>query len=179
MIQNIFLDRDGIINEVVLRGEIIGSPRNFSEFSFRQDFLDVIPKLSEFKGNIFIVSNQPDIERGLMSLDLLNRIDREILKYFRPTEIKYCLCSDGPNCTCKKPKPGMIEDLITKYGIDQKSSIIIGDSYKDVEAGKNASIRTIFLETQYNKNTLVSKPDKIIFSLKEFFFQDFDYLCFT
>ena len=62
MIQNIFLDRDGIINEVVLRGEIIGSPRNFSEFSFRQDFLDVIP-----------------IERGLMSLDLLNRIDREIL----------------------------------------------------------------------------------------------------
>ena len=60
----------------------------------------------------------------------------------------------------------MIEDLITKYGIDQKSSIIIGDSYKDVEAGKNASIRTIFLETQYNKNTLVSKPDKIIFSLK-------------
>lgn len=39
------------------------------------------------------------------------------------------------NCTCK-PKPGMIEDLITKYGIDQKSSIIIGDSYKDVEAGR-------------------------------------------
>lgn len=165
----LFLDRDGIINEIVMRGHIVGSPRTIGEFKLRQDFLDIVPALKAFDGYIFIVSNQPDIERGLMSNQTLAEMDHEILKYFQPTEIKYCTCSDGDHCRCKKPKPGMILELISKYELDKNECSIIGDSYKDIDAGFNAGIKTIFLKTDYNQHTLSRLPDIEIFSLKEFF----------
>ncbi len=167
MIKNIFLDRDGIINEIVMRADLVSSPRVISEFTFKNDFLNIVPKLNTFSGNIFIVSNQPDIARNLMDIDVLEHINIEISKVINPKEIVYCTC-DGGNCGCRKPKPSMINQLIDKYNLKKNESVIVGDSVKDIESGINAGILSVFLETDYNKNQIVT-PNYKIKSLNDFF----------
>ena len=164
--KNIFLDRDGIINKVVLRDKVIGSPRMLDEFKIRQDFFDFYEKLKDKKINIFIVSNQPDVSRKLMTKNALEDINKVLTKHFSFKEICYCTHDNHDNCPCRKPKPGLIINLLNKYSLKKEESCIIGDSYKDICAGKNAGIKTIFLKTKYNQQQICT-PDFTIKSLGE------------
>ena len=94
--------------------------------------------------NFFVVSNQPDIARNIMSIDVLKEIDAMLLSRFTFNEILYCIHDDGDNCNCRKPKPGMITNTLVKYNLLANESVIIGDSWKDIECGKNAGVHTVF-----------------------------------
>lgn len=134
-----------------MREDIISSPRLINEFVFKEDFLNCVNKFNSFDGKIFIISNQPDVARNLLSLETLEKINIKIKKLINPTEIIYCTC-DGIGCDCKKPKPKMITSLINKYNLINSECLFVGDSIKDIEAGNSASIKTVFLETDYNIN---------------------------
>lgn len=166
MIKNIFLDRDGIINEIVMRDGIITSPRSLDEFKFRDDFVNFYEKIKNKKFNLFIVSNQPEIVRGLLLPKNLDEMTDKINRHFNFKEISYCKHVDSENCSCRKPKPGMINTLINKYSLKREESIIIGDTCRDIDAGKNAKITSILLKTSYNAN-YDCKPDYVANSLTE------------
>jgi len=68
----IFLDRDGVINKIIKRSEIISSPRCMDEFIIRDDFKVFSEKVDKENYEFFVVTNQPDIKRGLLSMDDLN-----------------------------------------------------------------------------------------------------------
>ena len=160
MIKNIFLDRDGIITQVVMRVSTIGSARNMNEFSIRADFQHFYEQIKNEKFNLFVVSNQPDIARNLMNQETLINMTSVLQKKFSFTEIFYCTHDNDDNCFCRKPKPGMILHLLQKHNLKQQESVIIGDSLKDIEAGQNAGIKTILLQTFYNKNIFCMKSLK-------------------
>lgn len=168
MIRNIFLDRDGVINEVVIRGSVVSSPRNKDEFRIRKDFEEFAKRASNTSLNFFVVSNQPDVARGFMKTESLVKFDAEIHKLLPIREFSYCIHDDADNCQCRKPKPGLINDIIGKFGLRKDESCIVGDSLKDMKAGLAAGITTIFLSTEYNRNQL-SKADFTIVSLTDLF----------
>ncbi len=164
MIKNIFFDRDGVVNEVVFRDSKIESPRSIDEFKIKEDFREFYSKLSEMNLRMFIISNQPDIARKIMQQEELELMNDELKRVFKFEEIKYCIHDDSDNCTCRKPKPGMILNLIDKYNIEKNESILIGDSWKDIKAGQNAGIKTVLLSQNYNREVKVS-PDYKVTSL--------------
>ena len=149
----IFLDRDGIINKVIMRNGEVSCPWKFNEFEI---FPDAKPALKEFKKMGFlniIFTNQPDVARGFLKMPELEKMHNFIIKELLADEIKFCPHDDSDNCSCRKPKPGLILQVAQKWGIDLEQSYVIGDSWKDIGAGKSAGCKTFLLNREYNKDT--------------------------
>lgn len=166
MIDIIFLDRDGIVNEVVMRGDVGGSPRTLDEFRIREDFSRLYQKLISCPFRMIVVSNQPDVRRNLMSQGNLDLITSAILEKFPKLEFMYCIHDDRDQCSCRKPKPGMLTKGLKKYELSPERAVMIGDSYKDVEAGRGAEVKTVLLRTSYNREEICT-PDFTINDLSE------------
>lgn len=148
----IFLDRDGVINKVIMKNGNPYSPRKFEEFELLPGIKTV---LINFKNNGFqniIVTNQPDIARNLMEWDELNKIHDYIRKELPIDDIRICPHDDSYNCECRKPKPGMLYKAAGDFDIDLKKSFVIGDRWKDIEAGRCAGCNTILINAVYNKD---------------------------
>ena len=149
-IDAIFFDRDGIINEVVMRDGIVSSPRCCAEFQIAPDFIELHAALRQHSVKMFVVSNQPDVSRKLLPAHELRQMDDEMKRQFAFDEIVYCTHDDSHGCECRKPKPGMIISLLNKYNLSPKRVVFIGDSKKDVEAGRAAGVTTIYVQRGYN-----------------------------
>ena len=148
----IFLDRDGVINEVVFHeSDKPSSPWTFSEFKLLPGIKEPLEEFKKMGFLLFIISNQPDISRGFIEKGITEKISKIIYDNFPIKEILICPHDDHHYCNCRKPKPGMIFELSKKYDIDIKKSFLIGDNWKDTEAGQKAGCKTIIINTKYNK----------------------------
>ena len=164
----IFLDRDGIVNEVIMQNGQPSSPENFGELKLKKGiktFLDHTRRLG-FLNIIF--TNQPDVARSIIPIKELNKMHRFIKKTLAINDIYFCPHDDHHNCECRKPKPGMLLQAIAKWNIDSKKSYTIGDRWKDIEAGKTIGSKTILWETQYNQsaNNADFKVDSFLKTLR-------------
>jgi len=148
----IFLDRDGVINRVIMREGKPYSPRKLSNFRFIDGVKEVLIRLKEDGFLLIVVTNQPDISRGLITWDQLNAIHDLIRKELPIDDIIVCPHDDSDDCDCRKPKSGMIVESALKWGIDIGNSFIIGDTWKDMEAGHMAGCSTILLDAPYNQD---------------------------
>jgi len=150
----VFLDRDGVINEVVFRG---GNnikpiaPWEINEFKLFKNINSPLKDMRKMDFNLFIVTNQPDVSKGILKPDVLKKMNDIILSELPIDEIMVCEHIDSDYCECRKPKPGMIKTLAQKWNIDVGNSFLIGDNWKDIESGKAAGCSTILIDTFYNK----------------------------
>tara|TARA_B100000963_G_C22251524_1_gene504444 strand:+ start:102 stop:632 length:531 start_codon:yes stop_codon:yes gene_type:complete len=164
----IFLDRDGVLNKVVISKETkkIRPPYSKNELKICYDNIKNLNKIRD-KYLFFIITNQPDIKKGLQTEEFNNYINSRILKLISINEICTCFCyEDDRDCFCYKPRPGMIFDMKKKWKIDLKKSFVIGDRWRDIGAGINAGCNTIFIKKNYNKKDLaLYKPDFIVNNL--------------
>ena len=165
--ENIFLDRDGIINEVIMRDSVVSSPRSIDEFKFRNEIKEFVTALQNQKERIFVVSNQPDIARKKMDICELNKMTKKIEEELKIENIAYCIHDDEDCCDCRKPKPGLINNFMKEFNLISAKSVLIGDSLKDIEAAKNANISSILLSTNYNSYIENSIEYTHISSLKD------------
>lgn len=148
----VFLDRDGVINEVVFHGSgKPSSPWKFEEFKLVPGIKKPLEELSSMGFYLFIVSNQPDISRGYIETGTTEKINTIIYEHLPICDMLICPHDDHHQCHCRKPKPGMLLDLSRKWKIDMESSFLIGDNWKDMEAGKAAGCITILLDKLYNQ----------------------------
>lgn len=149
----VFLDRDGVLNQVVFHPgiNIPSAPWKISEFKLMDGVKKPLDRLKEMSFLLFVFSNQPDISRGNIEKGMTEKINSIIYEQLPIKEIKVCPHDDKDNCSCRKPKPGMILDLSKKYDIDPKKSFVIGDGEKDMNAGKNVGCFCILIDTLYNK----------------------------
>jgi D-glycero-D-manno-heptose 1,7-bisphosphate phosphatase len=161
LIKTIFLDRDGIINDVVLRDSKVESPRTVSEFKIRPEFINFYKEIDTGGFNLFVISNQPDIARNKMDIKELEIMTEQLNSNFSFKEISYCIHDDSDNCNCRKPKPGMIINLLDKHNLQKEESILVGDSSKDISAGKNAGIKTVVLQTDYNRDSDINSDFEV------------------
>lgn len=150
MKQAVFFDRDGVLNEVVMRGEVVGSPRNIGEFRIKEGARELFQSAREAEFLCIVVTNQPDIERGLLAQSELDAMHRILANQISPDGIEVCAAGSADDRR-KKPNPGMLLDAAVRWGIDLQRSWIVGDSDKDISAGRGAGVRTILLATDYNR----------------------------
>lgn len=159
----VFLDRDGVLNEIVPRDGRPGSPRSMQQLQLVRD-LDAVHRLGAAGLRVFIITNQPDVARGHITAGELERMIAEIRSHVPIDDYRACLHEDADGCTCRKPKPGMIHDLAREWQVDLNRSWVIGDMWRDVEAARAAGCRSILLRRDYNGE---AQPDIVAESLGE------------
>jgi D-glycero-D-manno-heptose 1,7-bisphosphate phosphatase len=146
--KTVFLDRDGVINA--------DSPeyiKSRDEFHFIPGSLDAIARLTRGGFCVIVITNQSAINRRMVSLSELEAIHARLREAVtstggRITDIFYCPHRPDEQCDCRKPKPGLILAARKRYDIDLARSIMVGDSAKDILAGKAAGCgQTVLVET--------------------------------
>jgi D-glycero-D-manno-heptose 1,7-bisphosphate phosphatase len=146
----VFLDRDGVLNEVVFRDGRPASPRSLAELVVVPGAAQALLRLEAAGFFLLVVTNQPDVARGKLSSDTLEAM-HEVLRSRLPLlEIAACVHDDADRCACRKPRPGAILALAARHGVELSRSFLVGDSMKDVEAGRAAGVTTILLRRDYN-----------------------------
>ena len=148
----IFWDRDGVLNKVIMRNGKPSSPWCIEEFEILPDVKRCLEKTKEMGFLNIVFTSQPDISRGLLKTEELEKIHRIISETLLVDEIKFCPHDDKDNCECRKPKPGLIVEAVKKWSIDLDKSYVVGDSWKDIKAGKSAGCKTFLLRREYNKD---------------------------
>jgi D-glycero-D-manno-heptose 1,7-bisphosphate phosphatase len=148
----IFLDRDGVVNKVVLRKGTPSSPRTVDEFELEADAHKSISRLKAAGFKIFVVSNQPDLARGHLTRAALDAMTGTVLATLPVDGVRICPHDDDDACSCRKPKPGMLIDLARENRLVLSQSFMIGDSWKDSTAAARAGCRSIILDRPYNQN---------------------------
>ncbi len=146
----VFFDRDGVINKPVIRQGQLYSPRKLEEFTLIEGVVECLLRLRLAGWLNIVVTNQPDIARGAVSTQVLNVINRHIKDVLAVDDIIVCPHDDTDNCDCRKPKPGMLLKAAQKWEIDLNKSFMIGDQWKDAEAGKEAGCISILIDYPYN-----------------------------
>lgn len=147
----VFLDRDGVINNVVMRSDVVSSPRNMVEFSLIPEAAQCVADFKEMGFLTVIFTNQPDISRGLLLREDLSKMHAIIVSAMPVDSIVYCPHDDSDNCKCRKPKSGLLLATAQAHGIDLERSYVVGDGAKDIEAGKAAGCKTFFITQAHNK----------------------------
>jgi len=148
----VFLDRDGVINHAIVREGKAYSPRTRDEFRIVEGAASAVRALQEAGFKVRVVTNQPDIARGLLSTADSDWMTDQVLAETHVDEVLVCPHDDHYGCACRKPKPGMLLEGAGKWGIDLAQSFMIGDGWKDMEAGKQAGCTCILIDAIYNKD---------------------------
>jgi len=148
----VFLDRDGVINPVVFRNGKPASPRSLDEFQLESDIVAPLERLSASGLRLFVVTNQPDMARGLLAPQTLAQINQQVIARLPIEAIEICPHDDRDDCQCRKPRPGMLTTLAARSGVELSNSFMIGDSRRDVEAARAAGCVAILLDRFYNRD---------------------------
>ena len=145
----IFLDRDGVINRDPGFGDYI---KSWEEFEFLPEAIAAIKRLNKNGYEIFIISNQAGVGRGLYSQAALDDITKNMLREIESQggkikSVSYCVHQPDEGCSCRKPQTGMIKKVTEGLDIDFKNTYFMGDSRLDIAAGRNMGCKTILLLT--------------------------------
>lgn len=138
-----FLDRDGVLNRAIIRDGMAFSPMSVCEFDLLPGVGEACGRLDEAGVEIIVVTNQPEVARGSLSVSTLEDIHRELRSLLPILHIMVCPHDDRDLCHCRKPLPGMILDAALMYDIDLTRSVLVGDRTKDIVAGKAAGCATV------------------------------------
>lgn len=140
----VFLDRDGVLNEMIIQNGERTSPKTFDQFRL---FPYVREAVNRLRGTyaVIVVSNQPDISRGRLSWTDLHRMNIALKERVALHDVLVCVHDDRDACPCRKPKPGLIFEAAKKWSLDLSRSFLVGDSWKDMEAGRRAGVGTGFI----------------------------------
>jgi D-glycero-D-manno-heptose 1,7-bisphosphate phosphatase len=149
----VFFDRDGVLNELISRNGSFYSPQTFKDFHIVGEAKDVVNRVRNMGFLAIVISNQPDISRGKLKQSELDKMTTLLTDKLNIDDIFYCTHDDNNDIGCRKPAPGLFFIAQKKYNINFNESFMIGDTWKDVKAAKNAGIATtILLDTKYNKD---------------------------
>jgi D-glycero-D-manno-heptose 1,7-bisphosphate phosphatase len=163
----VFLDRDGVLNRAVIRDGKPYPPSNLQELEIAPGAVESLRELKNRGFELIVVTNQPDVSRGLQSEAAVEQINRALASSLPLDDIFVCYHSDKDNCACRKPKPGMLLDAARKHNIDLAQSFMVGDRWRDNDAGHNAGCKTILVDSGYNERLPANPPDARVGSLRE------------
>ena len=163
----VFLDRDGVINHAFVRSGKPFPPNNFNDFKIIDGVAEALHNLRINNFKLIIVTNQPDVARGTIKIDFINQIHAYLLKILPIDDIRVCPHSDIDKCFCRKPNPGMIIDSAKKYNVDLTNSFMVGDRWRDIDAGHAAGCKAILIDYKYNEQLPKKNPNFVCSSLIE------------
>jgi D-glycero-D-manno-heptose 1,7-bisphosphate phosphatase len=162
----VFLDRDGVINRAVVRDGKPYPPGSLSELQVPADVPGALDRLRRAGFLLIVVTNQPDVARGTLSVASLEAIHRRLGEQLPIDEFRTCCHDDRDACGCRKPAPGLLLEAAREHDIDLTGSFMVGDRWRDIEAGRAAGCRTVFIDYGYEERRPVA-VDALVTSLGE------------
>ncbi len=147
----VFLDRDGILNKTVLKNNKPHPPASVDELELTDNAQQALNKLKDAGYLLIMVTNQPDVARGATTQLAVDTINDQLKSQLPLDAVRVCFHDDSDACACRKPKPGLITQAASDFNIDLSQSIMIGDRWKDIDAGVQAGCTSIWLQTNYNE----------------------------
>jgi D-glycero-D-manno-heptose 1,7-bisphosphate phosphatase len=142
----VFLDRDGVLNANFVRDGKPFAPRAFEDFRLLPGVEDAVRLLKTAGFLTIVATNQPDVAAGLTPKSTVEAMHAELRRRVPLDDIKVCWHRDGDGCVCRKPKPGMLVEAAAEQDIDLTASYMIGDRWRDIEAGQAAGCATILVD---------------------------------
>ena len=163
----VFLDRDGVLNEAVIRDGKPYPPQSEGEVQIVAGAAAALNRLKALGLPLIVVTNQPDVARGAQTGNAVEAIHRRLGRELPVDEFLSCFHDDADGCECRKPKPGLILEGAARHGADLSRSFLIGDRWRDVDAGQAAGCFTIWIDRGYRERGPARPPDARVGSLGE------------
>jgi D-glycero-D-manno-heptose 1,7-bisphosphate phosphatase len=146
----VFLDRDGVLNQPVVRDGKPFAPARVEDVEIYAGLREQLQRLKDRGFFLIVVTNQPDVVRGTTSRETVEGINRTIARELPAIDrILVCFHDNGDGCVCRKPRPGMLLAGAKEFDVDLQRSYMVGDRRGDMEAGIAAGSRTIFVDRAY------------------------------
>lgn len=162
----VFLDRDGVLNAVQLRDGRAHPPKTPDELVILPRVARACRLLREGGFLLIVVTNQPDIARGETTRSTVDAINARLQSQIEIDEVRVCPHDDDDDCDCRKPRPGLLVQAAAEHGIDLRASYMVGDRWRDIEAGRAAGCRTVWVRSDYAE-TSGDSADAIVTGLFE------------
>ena len=151
----VLLDRDGVINETIVKNGKPYPPQTLEELKILPHVLEALNGLKAAGFFLIIITNQPDVGRKNQKMSIVNQMHQYLLNQLPLDDIFVCIDETSPNY---KPLPGMIFSAAKKHKLNLSESFMIGDRWKDINAGHTAGCKTIFIDCNYAEG-LKQLPD--------------------
>ena len=158
----VFLDRDGVINRAVVHDGKPYPPANLAEMEILPGVSDAMTALHSVGWLLIVVTNQPDVARGTKSLADVESINHYLQRVLPIYEFRTCYHDSDDSCDCRKPLPGALFAAAKTHNIDLSASYMVGDRWRDIEAGERAGCQTIFIDYGYTEK----QPKKVGFRVQ-------------
>jgi D-glycero-D-manno-heptose 1,7-bisphosphate phosphatase len=162
----VFLDRDGVLIRAPVVDGLPLSIGSVDELELEDGVTDACAALHDAGFLLVVVTNQPEIARGALSREAVAAIHARLVELLPLDDVRVCPHDDADGCGCRKPKPGMLVEAARELGIALERSFMVGDRWKDVEAGRSAGCTCVFLDRKYSESMPV-RPDVTVRDLGE------------
>jgi D-glycero-D-manno-heptose 1,7-bisphosphate phosphatase len=144
----VFLDRDGVINRALVRDNKPFSPARIDQVEVLPGVPEALRRLRAAGYALIVVTNQPDVARGKQTRDGVQAIHDYLATLVDVDEFRVCFHDDADGCPCRKPKPGLLT-AAPAHALER--SIVVGDRWRDIEAGRRAGCRAaVFVDYEYD-----------------------------
>jgi D-glycero-D-manno-heptose 1,7-bisphosphate phosphatase len=163
----VFFDRDGVLNEPVVRDGKPYPPASADDLVLCEGAASALDDLRQLGFALVCITNQPDIARGTVSVETLDAINARLMAALPLDALYVCRHDDADNCACRKPKPGLIYQAAAELDVDPAASYLVGDRWRDIEAGAAARCRTVLVDRGYQERASSVPPNARVTSIAE------------
>jgi D-glycero-D-manno-heptose 1,7-bisphosphate phosphatase len=160
----VFLDRDGTLVRTLVSNGVPRPVERVADLEILPGVADALARLHEAGFALVVVTNQPDVARGTVDRRVVEQMHAQLRGALPIDAIECCYHDDADACGCRKPQPGMLIDAAARLDILLNDSFVVGDRWRDVEAGKRAGCTTILLRQPYSGDNVQSDFEASDFS---------------
>jgi D-glycero-D-manno-heptose 1,7-bisphosphate phosphatase len=161
----VFLDRDGVLVRALVRDGKAYAPVTPAEMEMDPDAPAALARLKAAGFLLVMVTNQPDVGRGITRREDVEQMHATLCAALPLDACVVCYHDDDAGCACRKPKPGMLHAAAAAHEIDLSQSFMVGDRWRDVDAGAAAGCRTVWIDRGYNERAPDHPPDARVATL--------------
>jgi D-glycero-D-manno-heptose 1,7-bisphosphate phosphatase len=146
----VFLDRDGVLNRCFVRGGVTHPPAHLGELEVLPGVPEALGRLAAAGFALVVVTNQPDVARGACAREIVEAINARLLAELPLLAVLTCYHDTADGCPCRKPRPGMLLEAASAFGLLLPGSYLVGDRPSDVLAGQAAGCRSVLIATAHS-----------------------------
>jgi D-glycero-D-manno-heptose 1,7-bisphosphate phosphatase len=147
----VFIDRDGVLNRAVVRDGRPHPPARVDDVEILPGVPESLRALKAAGFVLIVVSNQPDVARGTTARATVEAINARLAERLPVDRFIMCCHDTGDGCDCRKPRPGMLLAGAREFDVDLSASFMVGDRWRDIEAGAAAGCKTVFIDYGYDE----------------------------
>jgi D-glycero-D-manno-heptose 1,7-bisphosphate phosphatase len=163
----VFLDRDGVLNRATVRDGKPYPPDSVAALEILPGVHAALADLKRAGFLLLVVTNQPDVAKGTQSREAVDAIHRRLQAELPLDAVFVCYHQDSDGCDCRKPSPGLLQQAAVRYGLYLPLCHMVGDRWRDVDAGNRAGCQTILVDCGYRERAPETEPAARVGSLRE------------